>query len=391
MTSRLYDDYPYETSFTASVTECRKRADENYDIILDRTLFFPEEGGQSPDTGILKFADSEVSITDVQIDKDGIIRHTCSCPVPEGITVCGQIDWGHRFSNMQQHTGEHIFSGIVNRRFGFDNVGFHLSDNEMTVDYNGPLTNEDLLSIERKANEAVIRNIPVICRYPSADELALLDYRSKKEIEGAVRIVSIEGIDTCACCAPHVRSTGEVGLIKVIDHQSHRGGTRIWILCGFRAINEFSMLQEACSVVSREYSAPVSPAAFENAILKRNDQIAGLKERISSLQGELLALKVGQLDPEDTDVILFVNGMDEVQKRNVLNELVKTHTGFCSAFDGNDTDGYSFIIASSERDCREAFNTLKERFGARGGGHGIMVQGSVRAASEDIRSVMSGL
>ena len=384
MTVKLYDDAPYETEFDAEVISCAESADGLYDLILNRTLFFPEEGGQSPDQGSIFTSDTGIDVLDVQIDGTHTITHKIDAFIAPGTQVHGMIDWKHRFSNMQQHTGEHIFSGIVHSRFGYDNVGFHLSDNEVTMDYNGTLTPDDLQMIEHEANEAIVKNIKTDCRYPSADELEKIDYRSKKEIEGAVRIVTIPGIDTCACCAPHVSYTGEIGLLKVAGYQSHRGGCRIWILCGFRAIAQFNKFQAACDVVSREYSAPVSAEAFADAIARRNDNTARMQARISDLQGALLDMQLEKIDPASPDVTLFVDGIDEVRKRNVLNELVKTHFGYCSIFDGNDEDGYSFIIASSTQDCNVPVRTLREKFGAKGGGKPVMVQGSVKAAQKEL-------
>ena len=424
MTEKLYDTAPYATTFEATVVACHGNEDGTYKLVLDRTLFFPEEGGQSPDKGTLSAAatatdkgtlsaavtatdkgtlcpaaiidDSAssspenqgacISVLDVQIDSSNTITHTTDSYIAPGTIVTGNIDWQHRFSNMQQHTGEHIFSGLVNKYFGYDNVGFHLSDNEVTMDYNGALTEEYLLKIEAEANEAIIKNIKTDCRYPSAEELKNIDYRSKKEIEGAIRIVTIPGYDTCACCAPHVAYTGEIGLLKVVNYQAHRGGCRIWILCGFRALAEFNKLQEACAVVSQEYSAPVSADAFSDAIFKRNVAGQKMRERISELQGALLDMQLKEIDPSAENVTLFVEGIDEVKKRNVLNDLVKSHSGYCSVFDGSDENGYSFIIASSTLDCNVRVKELREKFGAKGGGKPVMVQGSVKTVKENLMS-----
>ena len=387
-TIRLFDDYPYEKTFTAKVLACTAREDGLYDVVLDRTLFFPEEGGQSPDAGFLSHARIRANVCDVQENKAGEILHAADCPFEEGAEVSGEISFDNRFNNMQQNTGEHVFCGLVNQLFGYDNVGFHLSDNEVTMDYNGTLTHDDIQMLELKANEVIIKNIPVECRYPSSEEIKNISYRSKKEIEGPIRIVSIEGVDTCACCAPHVRSTGEIGLLKVLSCQSHRGGVRVRILCGFRALREFNMLQEASAVVSKELSVPVSPASFTEAFEKKNAGTMRLRERISSLQTKLLELQIKELDPEEPDVILFVDGLDEIKKREILNGLVSERTGFCSVFDGSDTDGYSFIIASSVLDCNAAVKLLREHFGAKGGGKSIMVQGYVNAPAESIRELM---
>lgn len=390
-TIRLFDDQPYEKTFTAVVLSCTERPDGLFDVVLDRTLFFPEEGGQSPDRGIIACGEVTAEVKDVQENSSGEILHCTCAPLAAGLEVSGEIDFVHRFSNMQQHTGEHIFSGLVNQKFGYDNVGFHLSDNEVTMDYNGALTPEDILNLETRANEVIINNIPVECRYPSGDEIKNIAYRSKKEIDGPIRIVTIPGVDTCACCAPHVRSTAEIGMLKVLSCQSHRGGVRVRILCGFRALEEFRLLQRAAGVTSEEFSVPVSPESFVLAFEKKNESIRKLKERISSLQSVLLEKQLESADPQDSDITLFVEGLDEVKKREVLNSQVEKRSGLCSIFDGNDSDGYAFIIASSSLDCNEPVKVMKERFQARGGGKNIMVQGRVNASQDVILSLLDEL
>ena len=218
-TVRLYDQDAYATEFEAEVLACEeveKKEKKVYQIWLDQTLFFPEEGGQSPDMGTI----DGIKVLDVQI-KDEVITHTLAAPLAVGTTVKGVVDWKHRFYNMQQHSGEHIFSGIVHNRFGYDNVGFHLSDSIVTMDFNGVITAEDIEEIETEVNQAIIENIPVEVSYPTKEELKVLEYRSKIEIEGQVRIVTIPGYDVCACCAPHVRRTGEIGMLKVMNVQSY--------------------------------------------------------------------------------------------------------------------------------------------------------------------------
>ena len=275
-TIKLYDRDAYAIEFEADIISCEpnKADDKQFDIILNQTLFFPEEGGQSPDMGIL----GGYSVVDVQI-KNGVITHTvdisagdccimgkeeaqtekktdgqitgmeCASEKVElaaGVHVHGKIDWQHRFYNMQQHSGEHIFSGIVHRRFGFENVGFHLSDSVVTMDFSGVISPEDIAEVEHEVNVAISKNIPIEVTYPSRDELAHMEYRSKIEIEGQVRIVTVPGYDVCACCAPHVKRTGEIGMLKVMNYQNYKGGVRISILCGFRALEAF---RQKCDII----------------------------------------------------------------------------------------------------------------------------------------------
>ena len=392
MTIKLYDDFPYETEFSAAVLACEACGKDAYDLILDRTLFFPEEGGQTPDRGFLQTAkdpETAIPVLDVQIDKEGTIRHRISQAMLPGTAVTGRIHWQHRFSNMQNHTGEHIFSGIAHARYGCENTGFHLSDAEVHMDYDRPLSPDQVTELELAVNKIIAKNVPIRCWYPAPEELASIPYRSKKEIDGALRIVEIEDCDFCACCAPHVKSTGEVGMLKVLYTESWKGGIRIHILCGLRALEEFSRLQKACSVVSREYSVPVSAEDFTSAMENRNNSLLKLKQKLEALQQSYMAEKLSPVAPDAADVLLFVNGIDDIVKRDALNALVQTHSGCCSIFDGNDTDGYAFIIASRTTNCNEKVKLLREAFGARGGGKPVMVQGRVAAAEAQIREILS--
>ena len=233
MTEKLFYQDSHRSTFTAIVQEVRPSGN-GYEIILDRTAFFPEGGGQSSDTGSL----GGVSVSDVQ-EIDGKIIHYTDGPLVEGTEVEGCIDWTERFSKMQQHTGEHIVSGLIHKIYGYHNVGFHLGTDSVTLDFNGVVPKEKLHEIEQLANEAVAKNLPVQVLYPMDEELSKISYRSKIEIEGQVRIVVIDGYDVCACCAPHVKQTGEIGLIKLVGMQNYKGGVRISMLCGFRALEDY--------------------------------------------------------------------------------------------------------------------------------------------------------
>ena len=231
-TRKIYYEDVHQTDFTAVVTECVPAKEEGYYlIVLDASAFFPEEGGQSADKGTLNGQE----VLDVSI-KQGILYHKMTCELPTGTEVTGHVDWNRRFDFMQQHSGEHMISGLLHSHFGLENVGFHLSDREVTLDMNGEVSLEQLRLIEQEANAYVWKNLPVNISWPTAEKLVNLNYRSKLALTENVRIVEIPGVDLCACCAPHVDTTGQIGLIKIVNVQSHRGGVRINILCGGRAL-----------------------------------------------------------------------------------------------------------------------------------------------------------
>ena len=246
MTQKLFEEDAFLREFTATVLSCEEK-DGHFLVILDRTAFFPEGGWQPADHGTL----GEAQVIDCHVSK-GIITHTLTSPLTPGETVEGHIDWARRFNFMQQHSGEHIFSGLVHSTFGYNNVGFHIGSDAVTMDFDGRLTWEDVLGIEARVNEAIWLDLPVEAGYPDAQTLESLPYRSKKEIDGDIRIVRIEGYDICACCGTHVRTTGQIGQVKVVGLQNYKSGVRVSILCGVRAL------------------------AWANSVLKENQEISHL-------------------------------------------------------------------------------------------------------------------
>ncbi|WP_310605000.1 alanyl-tRNA editing protein [Anaerosporobacter sp.] len=386
-TEKLYDLDAYAIEFDATVQSCEEISSETgicYQITLDRTLFFPEEGGQSPDSGNI----NEISVIDVQIKED-IIVHTLVKPLKVGEQVHGCIDWKHRFNNMQQHTGEHIFSGLVNKRFGYDNVGFHLSDQIVTMDFSGVLTAQEAADIEFAVNEVIIKNIPVQVTFPSKEELVNLNYRSKIEIDGQVRIVTIDGVDVCACCAPHVRSTGEIGMLKIMNMQNYKGGVRVSILCGFRALEEYRQKTAILSELTSSLSA--NQDSLVEAVNKLKNTNQSLKTEVAVAKQECMELKLEKIPKEQEDVYVFEGELDAQVMRNAVNQLVSEHSGICGIFSGDDEEGYRFIIGSSTKDAREVATVLREKLGAKGGGSAAMVQGSVTAKRKEILEIISSI
>ena len=259
----------------------------------------------------------------------------------------------------------------------------------VTLDFNGELTTEQLREIELRANEIIYQNLPVEISYPTKEELSALSYRSKIEIEGQVRIVTIPGVDVCACCAPHVATTGAIGMIKIISCQSHRGGVRLNILCGKRALADYNKKQDSVTAVSIALSAKQDQIA--EAVLKLKDDILRQKERTNALQAQYLALCISTLPASSVSehAVLFVDPMDTIAIRNTVNELVERYSGYCAVFSGSETDGYQFIVGSKQADCKLLAQTLRESLGAKCGGNTPMIQGSVTATKERIEACLT--
>lgn len=392
-TKKLYYKDTHQIEFTGTVLSCNaaETGDKMY-VILDQTAFFPEEGGQKPDKGYLE----DFPVLDVQIDKEEVITHTLPMEawdsMQPGAAVTGQVDWNQRFDFMQQHTGEHIISGLVHSYYGFDNVGFHLGYEEVTMDFNGLLTVKQLRDIEKMANQAIYQNLPVIASFPNKPDLAAMDYRSKLDLTDGVRIVRIPGIDACACCAPHVDSTGQIGIIKIIDVQSHRGGVRLNILCGKRALRDYNKRLDCVSEVSMLLSA--KPLEIGGATMRLLNEAKEKQERINNLQATLLSQKIDYLEEKYTrearpaNLFLFEEELDPKAVRDAVNKLMPLYEGYCGIFVGFDEAGYTFVIGSRNLDCREVTAALKEKWDAKGGGAATMVQGNIVASKADILSYL---
>ena len=388
MTEKLFYEDSYIKEFQARVLSCRERSG-GYQAVLTRTAFFPEGGGQSADTGFLYTKEGEeIRVTDVH-EKDGVVYHHISQPVQEGTEVRGKLDFQERFSKMQQHTGEHILSGLVNRHFGYRNVGFHLGTQEVTMDYNGVLTEEDLRQIEYEANEAVAENIPVKVLYPSKEELKNITYRSKIEIEGQIRIVQIPGYDSCACCAPHVKETGSVGLIKIVGAVHYKGGMRVSILCGFRALEDYRMKERNVAEISNLLSAKQEDTA--QAVEHLGQELNRQKEKNKALQERYVALCLENIrknkEPEE-NIFLFEEELDPAARRDFVNKAMEMTQGLAGVFVGADDSGYQYVLGSRRPDIQETGKKLNARFQGKGGGRPPMIQGSLKGNEQEIREFL---
>ena len=377
MTEKLFYLDSHLQRFSAQVEQCVPDG-ENWQIVLDRTAFFPEGGGQYADTGILGSA----RVLDVQ-EKDGVIFHRTDAPLSVGDCVEGRIDWDLRFMKMQQHTGEHIVSGLVHKRFGYQNVGFHLGSEDCTMDFNGEITKEEIREIEWEANRAVVRNLEVEVTYPDQKALQTLVYRSKIEIEGQVRIVTIPEYDVCACCAPHVERTGEIGMIKLVNMQRYKGGVRVTMLCGSRALTDYEKKQEQ----NRKISALLCAKEYETAeaVGHLKEELDSLKRTLVEKERQLVHVWAQSVPEEEKTVCMFSEDISADAMRQYVNEVLEKERILCAVFYGNDVAGYRYVIGSRTQDLRAFSKMLNAAFEGRGGGKPEMVQGTVKGEARKIR------
>ena len=378
-TWKLFYEDPHQKEFTAKVLSCVP-AEKGWQIQLDQTAFYPEGGGQACDIGFL----GDAQVLDVQEQGEDII-HLCSAPLAVGSSVDGRIDWARRFDLMQQHTGEHIVSGIIHRRYGFHNTGFHAGTDGMEVDFDGVIPQEDLQWIEHEANKFVWANLPVKCWYPSPAELPAIPYRTKKELPWPVRIVDIQGADLCACCGIHTASTGEVGLIKLTSCVKLRGGVRIVMRCGGRALRHVQEVYEQNRRISQQLSAQLHETA--DAVKKLADTLVEEKLRSTALQKEVFS-RIADGYANDDNALHFAENLTGSQLRELADAIAGKVHGFAAAFSGNDCV-YSYCLATRNGDLRELGKAMNAALQGRGGGKPNFQQGSVTAGKKQIEAFFS--
>lgn len=380
-TEKLYYSDPFLQTFTARVLSCEE-AKDGWRVELDRTAFYPEGGGQPADHGLL----GGVLVTDVH-EKNGVVFHTCSAPVEIGAEVTGTLDWPRRFDHMQQHSGEHILSGILCEQFHCDNVGFHLGAETVTIDYNAAISWEQALEAEGLANQAVWADRPVEIAYPAPEALAALSYRSKRELTGRVRIVTFPGADCCACCGTHVLRAGQVGLVKVLSCQKFREGVRLEILCGKRALDYLSAVYDQARSIAQGLS------------VKPRDAAAAVER----LEAELAAAKAAQAHLEETafhaiakehagrgDVLLFQPPMRPDSVRRLADAAAQKCGGLSAVFAGEDGQFAYALVRADGADISALVKSLNQTLRGRGGGRNGFAQGSVQAGRGEIQSFFAG-
>ena len=372
MTEKLYYEDSHLAAFDALVTGC-EAGKKGFLVTLDRTTFFPEGGGQPADTGWI----GQARVTDVH-ERDGRILHDTDRPLPVGERLACRLDFEQRWRRMQNHSGEHIFSGLTHSRHGLENVGFHMGADCMTIDFDGELSWEQLTEIETEANRVVRADLPIRTWFPQPEELQSLSYRSKLELTENVRLVQIPGVDLCACCAPHVSRTGEVGLVKLLTAERHRGGVRITLVCGMDALEDYRRRQESVTAISNLLSAKRDQVV--PAVERLLEQQSAQKERLALLGTELARRKAEQFPETEGNLCVFDSVLDEISLRELVNLLADKCTGMAGAFSGSDETGYRYIIGSRHVDLRANSRHINAAIGGRGGGSPEMIQG--RAAGD---------
>ena len=376
MTRKLYYEDCHLARFTAHVVACEE-AKDGWLVTLDATAFYPEGGGQACDTGTL----NGMPVTDVREQGEEVV-HLCAGALEVGAEVEGVIDYDRRFDLMQQHTGEHIVSGIVNRRYGYHNTGFHIGADVIQIDFDGVIPAADLASIEAEVNAALWADIPVRCWYPSPEELPQVFYRTKRALPWPVRIVEVPGYDACACCGVHVKRTGEVGIVKLFTVYGLRGGSRVELACGKRALAMLSAAYDQNRQVSQAFSVPVWETG--EAARKMNEALAGEKFRSAELWKRLFRGMAEEYRGQ-ANALCFQADLESVQVRELADEIAGGVSGMAAVFSGSDDVGYSYCLVSRDGDLRPFGKAMTQALSGRGGGKPGFQQGRVSATEQQIR------
>lgn len=376
-TKKLYYEDIYKKEFTARVLECRK-GKTGYEVILDQTAFYPEGGGQPSDIGTL----GEAVVKEVH-EKNGELLHYTDRALEPGTEVQGKINWDRRFDLMQQHSGEHIVSGLIHEAFGYDNVGFHMGSDVITIDFDGMLDETQMAVIEAKANRIIWENQEVEIFYPSEEELEEMEYRSKKELSGWVRIVRFPGADTCACCGTHVTHTGEIGMVKLLSVVKFRDGVRMEMLAGKRVLDYLNMVNDQNRQISVQLSAKIDKTA--QAVMRLQDENFTLKGRVHGLEENFIVNEAAKWK-DCENPLLFEEGLEAGGVQKLADAVLQVCKGLCAVFSKNTDGSYKYAMGEKNGDLRQFTKQMNAALNGRGGGKPFFVQGSVQASEEKIRA-----
>ncbi len=379
-TEKLFYQDAYLRETTAKVLECRQ-GKHGYEIVLDRTCFYPEGGGQPGDQGTI----NGIRVTDTH-EKDGLVLHYTEEPIAVGTEVKAVIDWNRRFDLTQQHSGEHMVSGVVHRIYGYDNVGFHMGADMVTIDFSGELTEQQLRGVEQEVNEKIWLDSPVKCWYPTPAELKEIPYRSKKELTGKVRIVEFPGADICACCGTHVAHTGEIGLVKILSVEKFHSGVRVEMLSGRRALQYLTAVQDQNRQISQLLSAKVMETA--KAVKNLAAELENKRQQVTAMENAQFAALAEQYRDKG-DVCIKVDGLSADGVRRAAIAVQETCGGRAAIFSGDEESGYKYAVGQLQGDLRAWVKELNAALHGRGGGKPRFVQGSAAAKWDEIVAFMS--
>ena len=284
---------------------------------------------------------------------------------------------------MQNHSGEHILSGLIYTKFGYHNVGFHMGSEAVTLDMDGVITTEELAELESKVNEIIEKDLPVEVLYPKDQELEKMEYRSKKAIDGQIRIVRIPGADLCACCGTHVERTGEIRLVKLLGVQNYKGGVRISMLAGKDAIEDYNkkhaMIQEAMHLLS------VKSDKVTEGIEKTLENQAAVKSKYIALQRQIGREKADNI-LDGTKRVCFLESLFQMDELREMGNQAAEHAEVVLGLIPVKENVCQYVLVSNSVDVRSISKELNAEFQGKGGGQPSMVQGTLNAKGDEVQS-----
>lgn len=381
-TRRLFYEDVYIREFEAIVLSCKERGGKYY-VILNETAFYPEGGGQPADKGTIE----NVPVEDVQY-VDGELCHIMENPLKEGAQVVGRIDWDWRFDLMQQHSGEHIVSGMLHEKYGYENVGFHMGEEVITIDLSGMLNWQQVQEIENKVNNYIWMNQQVNIFYPDERQRKFIPYRSKKELTGEIRLVEFPGADLCACCGLHVTHASQIGLVKILSCKKFRDGVRMEMLSGKRASDYLSGSAEQNSLIAVRLS--VKEKETKDAVQRLLDEVYELKGKLAAEKQKNFERKAAACKGKG-NILLIEDEMEAAEIRKCTDAILHTCGGVAALFAGNDADGYKYAIGELDGNVREIVKQVNKELDGRGGGKPFFAQGSVKARRKQIEELFRKL
>lgn len=397
MTNRLYYEQTYLREFDATVLE-RRQEGERALLRLDQSAFYPTSGGQPYDRGTL----GGEEVLDVFVDEAGEVWHAvrAQTALQAGARVRGVIDWARRFDHMQQHAGEHLLAGMVFRQLGGTTIGLHLGAEDSTIDVTLPdgrtrLTQQELLALEEETNRHIQEDLPIRCWFPSAEELAALPLRKAPSVQEHVRIVAMGEVEMVACGGTHPSSTGQIGLVKLLDARPARGKLRLRFVCGMRAFRDYCQVR-AC--------AQQAAGLLSTGLERLPEAVRGLKEETAALHRELAELRREQMRerarelarqaqclPGDVHLVAASVGKATADSLREMASALIAGARTIALLAAEREDGTHALLFARSDDLTCDLGALMRQSGARGGGRPEFAQGSTTHPEQVLAAARAAL
>ena len=399
-TKRLFDENVMQRECEAVVVHTEPYH-EGYAVVLDQTVFFPEGGGQLSDTGTLTAGEKALPVKHVH-EKAGEIFHETKEPLAPGTKVVAKLDWPVRFDHMQQHCGEHMLSYAFYKLFGAHNVGFHMSADMVGIDLDREVDWQQALQAERFTNREIQEDRPITTKLVPAEEAAKMNLRKfNDKLTGILRIVTVEGSDSCTCCGTHPTSSGMVGLVKIFKVEKHKEGSRISFLCGREALERVEQYMLAAVEASNLLS--IKETELPEGVARLQQETKELGERLTECTGKLLEYRIEEMKahPATTEAghakfVFLESDMTPKEAKALAKRLGEIPEAFSAIFyQHGERLNYMFLAtAGAELSCQQVIRTVNEAFGGRGGGRPESCQGSAICPAdwrEKAEALMSAL